>query len=95
MVRTSDGESALSARTIAPAALVDLRVLRVRATGGFSFVNPARNTSKITPVAHPRVDPYDLHHVTGHAAGPAEVSNVLGQICHPGLVTGRHVGFVW
>jgi hypothetical protein len=38
----------------------------VRATGGFSFVNPARNTSKITPVAHPRVDPYDLHHLTGH-----------------------------
>jgi hypothetical protein len=38
----------------------------VRATGGFSFVNPARNTSKITPVAHPRVDPYDLHHLMGH-----------------------------
>jgi hypothetical protein len=29
-------------------------------------VNPGRNTSKITPVAHPRVDPYDLHHITGH-----------------------------
>ncbi len=29
VVRISDGESGLSARTIAPAALVDLRVLRV------------------------------------------------------------------
>src|SRR5436305_12090769 len=32
----------------------------------FSFVIPARNTSKITPMAHQVVDPYgDLHHVTG------------------------------
>jgi hypothetical protein len=38
------------------------------APGGFSFnVDPARNTSRLTPVAHHRWTPYtDLHHVTGH-----------------------------
>jgi hypothetical protein len=45
------------------------------------IVNPGRNTSKITPVAHPRVDPYCLHQPTGHelqgrrqAGGDAEGS---------------------
>lgn len=39
----------------------------VRATGVLLFVIRARNTSRLTPVAHPVVDPRyaDLHHVTG------------------------------
>jgi hypothetical protein len=41
---------------------------------GFSLVNPARNTSKVTPVAHPRVDPYDLHHPTGHKRRTRELT---------------------
>ena len=46
-----------------------------RFKAGTTPVSPGRNTSKITPLAHPRVDPYDLHPTgheprhTGHAGG--------------------------
>jgi hypothetical protein len=38
----------------------------VRVTGVVSFVCSARNTTSVTPVAHPKGGPRQLHHDTGH-----------------------------